>query len=102
MLAAYWRGEITLRKLRVLIEYLPDNSPARWHTTDGQPFSTADAIGWRSLWALAAIAQGMAGKDQNIFDKMPQFPWKKPNNPNAYGSFGDHTPEEVLDYLDSL
>ncbi|OFU54842.1 hypothetical protein HMPREF3120_05320 [Corynebacterium sp. HMSC11D10] len=102
MLAAYWRGEITLRKLRVLIEYLPEDSPARWQATDGRPFTIRDAMMWRALWAVASVAQGLAGKDNNAFENMPAYPWSKPLNQNTYGSFGDHTPEEVMDYLDSL
>lgn len=104
MLAAFWRGEITLRKLRVLLNYLPDNSPVNWHTTDGKAFTGADSLAWQSLWATAAIAQSMAGKGNNVFKNMPQFPWTKakPENQSTFGSLGDHSPEEVLDYLDSL
>ena len=75
MLAAYWRGEITLRKLRVLIQYLPEDSPARWQATDGRPFTIRDAMMWRALWAVASVAQGLAGKDNDAFENMPAYPW---------------------------
>lgn len=103
-MAAFWRNEITLRKLRVLLEYLPQNSPTRWHITDDQPFSTADMLLWRATWALGSIANGLAGKNKNVFEKMPQFPWQRPKEAeqSRYGDFGNHSPEEVLDYLDSL
>lgn len=86
----------------MLIEHLPADSPARWHQTDGRPFTTGDALAWRALWAVATVAQGLAGKDIDVFEKMPAYPWSKPLNQHTYGSFGDHSPEEVMDYLDSL
>lgn len=62
------------------------------------------ALLWRTTWALAAIANGLAGKNENVFKDMPQFPWEKAKNAQqtTFGSFGNHSPEEVLDYLDSL
>lgn len=101
---AFWRSEITLRKLRVLLEWLPQDAPTRWASTDNRPFTTADSMLWMSTWALMAVAQGLAGKNASPFKDMPQYPWVKPKNENqkTYGSFGDHTPEEVADYLDSL
>lgn len=96
-----------MRKLRVLLEGLPPDAPAFWlETPNGArtPWTLADAQIWRMFWATATAATGLSGVDKgkSIFDSMPQFPWSKPVNQSSYGSFGDHSPEEVLDYLDSL
>lgn len=101
---AFWRSEITLRKLRVLLEHLPQDAPTRWASTENRPYTTADSLLWMSTWALIAIANGMAKKGKSPFKEMPPFPWSKPKSENqsTFGSFGDHSPEEVADYLNSL
>lgn len=91
----------------MLLEGLPPSAPCFWvELPNGArtPWTWADAQLWRMFWATATAASGLVQvkKGQSIFDNMPEFPWSKPVNHSSYGSFGDHTPEEVADYLDSL
>lgn len=85
-LAAYWRGEITLRLLRVLVEGLPpDSATARAH--NGHAWQALDyaAADTRDLLALLFTAFVNANRDP----KKPAMPWPEPGwRP------GDPTPEE--------
>lgn len=76
-LAAYWRGEISLRLLRVLVEHLPpDGAAARainghtWQTSD---YAAADS---RDLLALLLTAYVNANRDPK---KGSPLPWPKPS-----------------------
>lgn len=108
MLAAYWRGEITLRKLRVLTEGLPQVGPHTRHETDGVEYSFTDALLWALQWALinntVVTAQAAGNKKAKMpADQMPRFPWEKPQGAGQIGgSLGDHSQEEVLDFLANL
>lgn len=108
-IAEFFRGEITLRKLRVMAEYLPANSPAHWHETGDRAYTLADSLAWRNLWAMwqlqVLIAQiGGDKKAKMPFDEMPAFPWErgKSSGQQTFGALGDRDPEEALDYLLSL
>ena len=108
-MAEFWRGEITLRKLRVLVENLPKDSPARWHLTDGKPYGITDSLLWRLLWATWETQVLLARVNGNSKAKMPAeetpaYPWSEIKNANSsrIGSLGDHTQEEALAYLKSL
>lgn len=104
----YWRGEITLRKLRVLTEGLPQVGPHTRPQTNGIEYGYTDALLWALLWAVqqntVVTAQAAGSKKAKMpADKMPPFPWSKPENANALGgSLGDHSQEEVLDFLNNL
>ena len=74
-MAAFHRGEVTLRKLRVLIEHLPEDNPVHWHHHDGHQWTVRDQLIWRLLWADATTASKDLKKGTNIFEKMPKFPW---------------------------
>lgn len=86
-LAAYWRGEISLRLLRVMVEQLPpDSATARarcghaWLPLD---YAAADS---RDLLALLFTAFVNANRDP----KKPSMPWPEPGwRP------GDPTPDET-------
>lgn len=91
----------------MLVENLPPDSAAFWvDLPNGRriPWTLSDSQNWRILWAAATAATGLSGvkKGESIFDNMPEYPWSKPVNQSSYGSFGDHSPEEVADYLDAL
>jgi hypothetical protein len=85
-LAAYWRGEITLRWLRVMVEHLPpDGATARarnghaWQVGD---YAAADS---RDLLALLFTAFVNANRKEGT----SAMPWPEPGwRP------GDPTPEE--------
>lgn len=101
----FWRGEITLRKLRVLLEGLPQDAPTRWHATDGHPWTDSHQMQWQALWAMATAASALArpGRGKSVFDKMPRFPWESPEGgPKKFGSLDGVNQEDVLDYLDNL
>jgi hypothetical protein len=86
-LAAYWRGEITLRLLRVLVEALPpDSATARAH--NGHAWQALDyaAADSRDLLALLFTAFVNANRDP----KKRPMPWPEPGwRP------GDPTPEQA-------
>lgn len=74
--AAYWRGEITLRWLRVMVEGLPpDGATAR--ATNGHAWQTSDyaAADSRDLLALLLTAFLNANRDPQ---KQQALPWPEP------------------------
>ncbi|MEU3289892.1 hypothetical protein [Streptomyces longwoodensis] len=84
-LAAYWRGELTLRQLRVMVEGLPPNGAVA-RAVNGHAWQTLDyaAADTRDLAALQLTAFVNANRDP----KKPPMPWPKPGwRP------GDPTPE---------
>lgn len=107
-MGAFFRGEITLRKLRVLAEGLPQAGPHTKRQTEGVEYSYTDSLLWALMWQVmqlnVSIAQiGGNKKAKMPADKMPRYPWSDVNgHQNLTGSLGDHTQEEVLDFLDSL
>ncbi|MGW7248816.1 hypothetical protein [Streptomyces decoyicus] len=75
-LAAFWRGEITLRKLRVLVEALPpDSATARAHNGNAWLHSDYVATDSRDLLDLLFTAFCNANRDP----KKPAIPWPKPS-----------------------
>ena len=70
-MAEFWRGEITLRKLRVLVENLPKDSPARWHQTDGKPYGITDSLLWGMPWATLETQILLAPGNGDRKAKMP-------------------------------
>ncbi|MFD9212095.1 hypothetical protein ACFVY9_03045 [Streptomyces sp. NPDC059544] len=93
-LAAYWRGEISLRLLRVMVEHLPpDGAAARalnGHTWRQLDYSAADS---RDLLALLLTAFVNANRDPKKGGA--PLPWPKPSwRP------GDPVPDETQDEKD--
>ncbi|MFG2468729.1 hypothetical protein ACGFXB_25185 [Streptomyces canus] len=74
-LAAYWRGEISLRLLRVMVENLPPDSATtraiNGHAWQALDYAAADS---RDLLALLFTAFVNANRDP---DK-PAMPWPEP------------------------
>ncbi len=107
-MARYWRGEITLRKLRVLTQGLPPVGPHSRHTAEGREYSLTDALLWSVLWALQSntvvTAQAAGAKKAKMpADEMPEYPWSRPEKKGQLvGDLGDFDQEEVLDFLDNL
>lgn len=52
----------------------------------------------------SVIAARAAGdkKAELPSENRPRFPWSETDNKSKFGDFGDATPEQVADYLDSL
>lgn len=111
MLAEYWRGEITLRKLRVLIQGLPQDSAAHRSATDGQTWTWVEQILWQMIRSnsdnATRITSALSGKKQKpklIKDAdWPKFPWREPDSkPKRFGKVEDRSGEEVMAFLDSF
>ncbi|WP_123959711.1 hypothetical protein [Corynebacterium pseudopelargi] len=107
-MGAFFRGDITLRKLRVLADGLPQAGPHTRHTTNGIEYTYTDSLLWALMWGLmqntVTTAQAAGSKKAKMpADQMPPYPWALQDKKQALGgSLGDHTQEEVLDFLDSL
>ena len=91
-LAAYWRGEISLRLLRVMVEHLPpDGATARaenGHAWQQGDYAAADS---RDLLSLLLTAFVNANRDP----KKPAMPYPKPSwRP------GDPVPDEAKNDAD--
>lgn len=102
MLARFWRGEITLRKLRVLIENLPPLNARAAQQNDGvwwtDQHSLLNLIEFRLREGTAAT-YSMGGAKP----KRPKYnpkPWKKANG--TIGDRGGRSSAEAKAYLDSL
>ncbi|HIT74462.1 MAG TPA: hypothetical protein IAA98_02640 [Candidatus Avipropionibacterium avicola] len=107
-MGAYWRGEITLRKLRVLAQGLPPSGPHTRHETNGVEYDYLHALLWALQWAVmentVVTAQAAGDKKAKMpADHMPRFPWEKPKGQHDMGGdLGDNDQEEVLDFLADL
>ena len=107
-MARYWRGDITLRKLRVLAEGLPDVGPHTRHHTNGHEYGTTDSMLWMAIWAIwvntVTTAQAAGDKKAKMpSEEMPPYPWVKPQADHDFGGdLGDHSQEEVKGFLDSM
>lgn len=75
-LAAYWRGQITLRLLRVMVEALPPDS-ATARATAGHHWTHRDFAAWdtRDLVELLFTAFCNASRDP----KKRAIPWPEPS-----------------------
>ena len=101
-MGAYWRGEITARQLRVLIEQLPPRSALHRARNDGHEWGNTEAVLWRIEYWLKVLDQRLMwqkGKRPK-WPKWLQFPWSK--NQVQLGDRGGRSPLEVKAYLDSL
>ncbi|WP_075812972.1 hypothetical protein [Corynebacterium sp. CNJ-954] len=109
-MAEYWRGDITLRKLRVLTEGLPQSGPHTKAATNGIEYSYTDSMLWILIWAtwVNTVTTAKAAGDKKAkmpADKMPTYPWTKPEKSGGQGisgDLGDYDQDEVLDWLDNL
>lgn len=107
-MAEFWRGEITLRKLRVLTEGLPDAGPHTKGQTNNIEYGFDHALSWSLIWAMwvntVTTAQAAGDKKAKMpSEQMPPYPWVKPEADHDFGGdLGDHSQEEVKDFLDSM
>ena len=103
MLAAYWRGEITLRKLRVLVQHLPPGGAAyraiQGHGWVEEHFLLADLID-TSQHTTAAVYRVNAGRKRVRNPK--RYPRPTDERPSAIGDRAGRSTAEVLAYLNSL
>jgi hypothetical protein len=102
--AEYWRGEITLRKLRVLISGLPPG---------GIAYRAVNGHGWTEPEALLAdlidatnrvshsVFKAQAGKRHVREPRRYPRPGDRPGF-DRIGDRGGRSTEDVVSYLDSL
>ncbi|WP_051580626.1 hypothetical protein [Pseudonocardia acaciae] len=103
MVAAYWRGEITLRKLRVLVQGLPPGGAAfravRGHGWTEAHYLAAELIDAVNAGTTATYRAAAGGKRVRS-----ARPYPRPGGEHAtrLGDRGERSSEEVVAYLDSL
>ncbi|QOV99504.1 hypothetical protein [Rhodococcus pyridinivorans] len=101
-MARYWRGECTLRQLRVLIEHLPPGSARHRQATEGHEWRNNEALLWQILHFLQVLDQRIVwsrGKRPK-WPKFKEFPWKR--DAVKIGNRGEASSEDVLAYLQSI
>ncbi|AQY55623.1 tail assembly chaperone [Gordonia phage Huffy] len=103
VVARFWQGDISLRKLRVLVENLPPVNARAAALNDGVWWSDLHAllnlIEFRMRENTGATYEAASGKP----GKRPKYnpkPWKKPEG--TYGDTNGRTPQQVMAFLDSL
>lgn len=104
-IAEYWRGEISLRHLRVLIEHLPPGGAfyreVKGHGWTETEYVLADLIDVTQR-VSHSVFQAQAGRKRVPQPKRYQRPGEKPEGYDRIGDRGEHSTEEVVSYLDSL
>ncbi|MFI2216523.1 hypothetical protein ACH47B_06525 [Rhodococcus sp. NPDC019627] len=101
-MGAYWRGEISARRLRVLVEGLPANSARARAYHEGRQWTVTDALLWQAVYYLRVLDQRLVwhrGKRAK-WPKFSEFPWSRSDV--QLGNRGDATTEQVLAYLESI
>lgn len=102
MVGAYWRGEITLRQLRVFIEHLPPTSALHRARMDGHAWGNVEALLWLISHKLGVLDQRLVwhrGKRPRWPD-FKQFPWTK--DKAKFGDRGKATVGQVMDFLRAI
>lgn len=98
-MGAYWRGEITSRQLRVLVEHLPPDSALHRAHNDGHRWTNLEALVWQLIYFVRVLDQRLVwqkGKRPK-WPKWAQYPWSR--NQVQMGDRGEATSEQVLEYL---
>lgn len=101
-MGAYWRGEISARLLRVLVEHLGPRSALHRARNDGQEWGNVESVLWRIEYWLRQLDQRLVwhrGKRPK-WPKWLQYPWSR--DQVKIGDRGGRSSEDVIAYLDSL
>jgi hypothetical protein len=98
---AFWRGEISLRQLRVYKEHLPPTSAVHRAMHEGQQWTNLESLLWRANHLLETIeARLVWGKGvRPKWPKFKSFPWSKGV---TIGDRGAMTSKQSVDYLKSV
>ncbi|WP_458681954.1 hypothetical protein [Prescottella equi] len=102
MVGAYWRGEITLRQLRVYIQQLPPTSALHRARMDGHAWGNVEALLWLISHKLGVLDQRLVwhrGKRPRWPD-FKEFPWKK--DQRKLGDRAGAAVSQVVDYLRAI
>ena len=106
MVGAAWRGEVTPRRLRVLIDGLGDDHPLK--TVDGHKYPMLEQLVWQLIGEIKrmtvqtslSLGNKKVGKDIDH----PATPWapEQKKNVRRIGDRGDLTNAQVLSILGGL
>jgi hypothetical protein len=106
VLGEFWRGERSLRQLRVLVEHLPAGGALQrarsghgWVENEYLLTELLDAIR-ENTWAAFAVAPRGKGQSPPKKPKRVQRPGEK--DTSRLGDRGDRSPAEVIAWLDSV
>ncbi|MFC5992952.1 hypothetical protein ACFQE5_01855 [Pseudonocardia hispaniensis] len=104
MVAAFWRGEITLRKLRVLVAHLPAGGAA-YRAMNGHGWTETEALLADVCDAVAHVGAAVyraapSTRRRRIPDPKPH--WRPGDEPQQLGDTSQHDPVDVIRYLDAL
>lgn len=90
----------------MLVTYLPQDAPSRWHVSDDRPWSQNDSLLWQLYGAALRTNVNLArlgGNKKAVmpWDEQPKFPWRKPENPNSQtlGGVSEERQDEAIEYL---
>ncbi|KXT55924.1 hypothetical protein Y710_16370 [Gordonia sp. QH-12] len=101
MIAEYYRGEITLRRFRVLAEW------ALQQVADGKPYTMTDRLLWLLVRRIeentVVVGKALGNKKLRLPKKHPDYPWSESEDDSRIqiGGRGEHSSDEVMDFLDS-
>lgn len=101
------RGEITTRRLQVLLAYLPEGSALHRAQTDGKIWGLTEAIQWQVLGQVSRLNSYIRSwlKIKPHQDKFvwPSTPWEEQEkNTTKYGKVAAEDQDDAVAYLLSL
>lgn len=106
--ADFWCGEITARRLVVLINGLRPDSALHRAQTGGHQWTWTEALLWQAVYLLQVVDQRLVWQKHGK-PKMPKwrdFPWstetKGGGTKKKLGDRGDLTNEQVEAWLDTI
>lgn len=100
------RGEITTRRLCVLADHLPQDSPLRMLRSEGKVWGLHDQLTWMVLGELARLnyylrSRWRIKKHQDKFS-WPKTPWEESETSKTYGFVASEDQMDAIKYLRSL
>lgn len=108
MVAEYWRGDITARKFRVLVDGLPDDSAvAREQGGQGFTWTLAHSLLWLGVQAQARLAGWYAhvhGRPGYSPPDYTNFPWEEQDSGSGVtrGRVAEADRSAAIEYLSRL
>lgn len=101
-MGAYWRGEVSLRQLRVYVEQLTPGGALHRAQNDGQQWTNVEALLWAIAHKLDHLDQRLVWtkRKKPKWPRFKPFPWSKDGV--KLGDRGEATSEQTIAYLRSL
>lgn len=91
-----------------MVENLPQGSAIDRARTDGQQWGWNEQLLWMLIRLMqiqtASIANRLGKPRVKVPKEHPKYPWidTDEDGPQKFGDRGDHSSEEVMDFLDNL